>query len=203
MGTNISPAVSIGQQPGCFVPTNGAISLADMGKARTPHNRTITPADKAAAARLKAIWREHKANHGGKPTQDDLADAWGDGANQSLISQYINGRIALNAKAVRFFAAQLNVPASAIRTDLEELPDSVLMDERPDSLKIARLENDIHALNLALGAMASVMVHHRPAEASELAEALKALPKEFRNIGFAQALHEELARAVRKRKAAV
>jgi hypothetical protein len=87
-----------------------------MGKER---KRTITPADKAAARRLRAIW--DAIPKGERPTQAELAmDFPGEAPNQSLISQYLGGKIALNYKAVRYFATALNVPESAIRTDLPE-----------------------------------------------------------------------------------
>jgi hypothetical protein len=87
-----------------------------MGK--KPAVRTITPADAAAAARLKALWLSIPKDR--RPTQQVLADSFPGDANQSLISQYMAGRIALNYRAVRFFAHALGCPESAIRTDLPE-----------------------------------------------------------------------------------
>lgn len=89
-----------------------------MGKAS--HNRTITSADRLAAERLKAIWLALPRAE--RPTQQQLADAWdGPGeANQSLISQYMNGLIALNYRAVLFFARQLGCADTDIRDDLPE-----------------------------------------------------------------------------------
>lgn len=83
---------------------------------RLEHRRHISKADLAAAARLKAIWKAMPH----RPTQQALADAWGDHANQALISQYMNGRIALNYRAVLFFSNALGVEQSAIRSDLPE-----------------------------------------------------------------------------------
>lgn len=59
---------------------------------------------------------------GERPTQQQLADNWdgpGD-ANQSLISQYMNGLIALNYRAVLSFAKQLGCKDTDIRDDLPE-----------------------------------------------------------------------------------
>lgn len=84
----------------------------------TERNRTITAADKAAAKRLRALL--DAMPKGERPTQTAMALDFPGEANQSLISQYINGKIALNYKAVRFFATALNVDESAIRTDLPE-----------------------------------------------------------------------------------
>lgn len=86
-----------------------------MGKAPV---RNITAADRKAAERLKALWLAMPRET--RPTQQQLADAYPGDANQSLISQYMNGRAALNYRAVRFFAKALGVPESAIRTDLPE-----------------------------------------------------------------------------------
>ncbi|MCD9096161.1 S24 family peptidase [Luteimonas fraxinea] len=85
-----------------------------------PHVRKITEADIRAASRLKSIWEEMP--RGERPTQQTLADSWdGDGeANQSLISQYMNGKIALNYRALLFFARMLGVAPEAIRSDLPE-----------------------------------------------------------------------------------
>jgi transcriptional regulator with XRE-family HTH domain len=60
---------------------------------------------------------------------------------------------------------------------------------RPD-LVIARLENDVHALNMLLGALVSVMVVHRPAEAQAAAAAIrKSIPRKWRDKGlFAEVL---------------
>lgn len=84
------------------------------------HNRTITPADKAAADRLKSLWKAMPRDQ--RPTQQQLADDWdGPGeANQSLISQYMNGLIALNYRAVLSFAKQLGCKDTDIRNDLPE-----------------------------------------------------------------------------------
>lgn len=117
MTMNISPAVATLQQRGYSYPTSGVISLAGMGK---PHARNITDADREAAERLKRIWLAIPRSE--RPTQQALADAWdGDGeANQSLISQYMNGRIALNYRAVLFFARKLGCSPADIRDDLPE-----------------------------------------------------------------------------------
>ncbi|WP_285311614.1 S24 family peptidase [Stenotrophomonas maltophilia] len=98
---------------------NAFISFAVMPSAK-PHNRTITPADTAAAARLKAIWKALPRDK--RPTQQQMADEWeGPGeANQSLISQYMNGIIALNYRAVLSFAKQLGCKDTDIRDDLPE-----------------------------------------------------------------------------------
>lgn len=95
--------------------------MGNKGKKAAPE-RNVTPADKAAAARLRPLWEDFKRSFPkGEMSQQILADRWpGGGATQGLISQYLRGDLALNYKAVLFFATQLNVPTSAIRTDLPE-----------------------------------------------------------------------------------
>lgn len=85
-----------------------------------PHTRNITDADRRAAERLKGIWLRIPREE--RPTQQALADAWdvGGEANQSLISQYMNGRIALNYRAVLFFSRMLGCDPLEIRSDLPE-----------------------------------------------------------------------------------
>jgi phage repressor protein C with HTH and peptisase S24 domain len=87
-----------------------------MGKSA----KNVSPADLAAAARLKQAWLAMPREH--RPTQQQLADAWeGPGeANQSLISQYMNGRIALNYRALLSFAKALGIDPADIRKDLPE-----------------------------------------------------------------------------------
>jgi hypothetical protein len=58
-------------------------------------------------------------------------------------------------------------------------------DSRRPDLVIARLENDVHSLSLAIATMVSVMVVHRPAEAADAAEAMrKRIPRKWRDKGL-------------------
>lgn len=87
---------------------------------RTRRQATLTEADLAAARKLKALWLAQPD----RATQQQLAEAWPypeTEASQSLISQYMNGNIALNSRAVVFFAHQLGVRPEEIRDDLVEL----------------------------------------------------------------------------------
>lgn len=81
------------------------------------HNRRITEADLQAKDRLRALW-DSKAKKLGV-TQETVAELL-DGS-QGLVSQYLNGKLALNYKAVLAFssALQLDDPR-AIRSDLPE-----------------------------------------------------------------------------------
>lgn len=135
---------------------NTFISVADMSRSPSakPHNRTITPADKAAADRLKAIWKALPRDR--KLTQQQIADDWegpGD-ANQSLISQYMNGLIALNYRAVLSFAKQLGCKDTDIRNDLPEQAASANSNANSES-EYADIVGYSQAAGLGAGAEAA------------------------------------------------
>lgn len=56
-----------------------------------------------------------------RPTQDELAERYGEGGSQSLISQYLGGLIPLNLRAVLFFATQLEKSPAEIYPELAGL----------------------------------------------------------------------------------
>jgi DNA-binding transcriptional regulator YdaS (Cro superfamily) len=120
--------------------------------------RNITPEDRAAAARLRVLW-DSKAR-GERPTQDEMAHRLG-GSSQSLTSQYLNGKIALNYRAVLAFAEALGCAPEAIRDDLKEqlLARSAAVSQsvrnEASTLSLRRKElglshADVHARMLAL-----------------------------------------------------
>lgn len=76
-----------------------------------------TEADQQAAARLRAIWDSIPRDR--RPTQEQAAEKLN--VNQSAISQYRNGYIPLNARAVVLFAELLGCRPTDIRDDLPEL----------------------------------------------------------------------------------
>lgn len=80
----------------------------------TPPTRTITPADFAAATRLRAIWNAKKKKLG--LTQSNVAEE--SGISQSAISQYLNGAIALNTDTILYFARILECAPTDIRPEL-------------------------------------------------------------------------------------
>lgn len=77
--------------------------------------RTITERDLANAARLKNIWLAYK--DATKSTQTDLAEILGF-AGQGVVTQYLNGSIALNTDAILRFARVLGVSPAEINPDL-------------------------------------------------------------------------------------
>jgi predicted transcriptional regulator len=79
---------------------------------------------------------------------------------------------------------------------LGRMPAISGMSDVDPELAIHRLENDVYALNLALGALTSVMVAHRPAEAQAAAAAMKRnIPSSYRDTGLIQQLISVLERA--------
>ena len=78
----------------------------------------LTPADLAAAKRLKAAWEARARERG--LTQQIMATRIG--RTQGLVSNYLNGVIALNYKALMQFCAALGIDdPTTIRGDLPEL----------------------------------------------------------------------------------
>lgn len=95
---------------------------------RATRDAKPTDADKAAAARLKSIYNSKKKAL--DLTEETLGARWpykedGDsdrvGVTQGTINQYLNGRMALNFRAVLFFANELQIQPQDIRDDLVEI----------------------------------------------------------------------------------
>lgn len=102
------------------------------------HKRTITDADLAAAASLRAIYEQKKRELG--LTQERVAAAFG--GTQGLISQYLLGRIALGRVAVMKFARIFRVTPETIRSDFtysSTLPDDMPEDVVRMAYKLASL----------------------------------------------------------------
>jgi transcriptional regulator with XRE-family HTH domain len=78
-----------------------------------------TAADIRAAKELKRRWLAIPRDF--RPTQEQMAARYGEGANQSLMSQYLNGRIPLNIRAVMFFAREFGCAPREIYPDLPGL----------------------------------------------------------------------------------
>lgn len=94
--------------------------------------RNITDADRKAAANLRRIWDRKKKEL--KLTQEGVGPRIGGkkGGSQGLVSQYLNGVIALNAVATLRFAQVLLVSPSEIRDDIDF--DTVVPPELPPDL---------------------------------------------------------------------
>lgn len=75
-----------------------------------------TQADIAAAARLKAAWADKARSRG--ITQEKLGLELG--ITQGAVSQYLNGKIPMNYRTLKVFAAALGIEDTDIRNDLPE-----------------------------------------------------------------------------------
>lgn len=85
--------------------------------------RTLTDEEKSAADRLKTIYQHKKKlgrSHGKKITHEWLAETMG-WQTQSVVSQYMTGKIPLNLEAVCKFATYLDVSVGDISPELEAL----------------------------------------------------------------------------------
>lgn len=78
--------------------------------------RTLTPKDQAKAARLKELWNARKKDL--NLTQEKAAEMMGY-ANQGVVSQFLNGMVALSAEATLKFSKLLMVPPSRIDPDIQ------------------------------------------------------------------------------------
>lgn len=174
-------------------PANGVypasvIRLADMGKAKKTR-RTITPADIAAAARLRAAWDTRKRERAGTSSplgQEEFAAKLGSAlgrkspTTQSLVSQYLNGHIALNYKALMAFCDELNWPPTEIRNDLPE-------QRAAESDPLKNLQNDIKALRYVMLGLIGSISQMRQDEAADVKRRIFDATKddqEFRKRGY-------------------
>lgn len=125
-----------------------------------------------------------------------------------LVWQWLNGNTAVPAnKAVRL-AEIVSADPRKISTAYADVhqhePGNVVPiraqpagdDGRRPDLVIARLENDVTALNYALAALIATMTAHRPAEARDAASTIrKSVPAKFRDKGLLHELLQTMDRA--------
>lgn len=122
--------------------------------------------------------------------------------NQGMLSLLLNGGKSFGEKQAAKLEAQHKMPPGYLVNALAPVEQSEsATDDRPTGLTVARLENDIDALTMIVGAVLTVMSHHRPAEAEELSEQLKKLPAKFQDRGLLPALQKALAAPRPKAKA--
>lgn len=113
---NISAATISRQQRRCWESPGESISVANMPSDKNKRAKP-TAADLEAAKRLRAI--RDAMDKRIRPTQQKIAEDFDD--QQSVVSQYYNGRIPLNFRAVMVFAKHLKCAPEEIRNDLPEL----------------------------------------------------------------------------------
>ncbi|GEM_PF-6060066 len=96
--------------------------------------RTITDADRKAAANLKRIWLKHKEHHA-EATQAYIAEKLG--WTQGAFGQYANGQVPLGVRATLLLAQFFDVDPKEIRNDFSDL---ILSDTLTTVSKTARSE---------------------------------------------------------------
>jgi UDP-N-acetylmuramyl pentapeptide synthase len=149
-----------------------------MAKTKATRKRNLTVADKAAAARLKQLWLAAVAarRDTSEPlTQNLVADRlehYTKRGSQGAISQYINGGIALNYKAVLAFADVIGCAPTDIRNDLAEFRGKEERMSRP-------AKGELDALWFAVGTVAAVITSKRLDEGERIASALEAAMANF------------------------
>src|SRR5262245_38280941 len=91
----------------------------------------LTPMQLSDAARLKSLyerWKERRRTNGEPSSQETVAAMLGINS-QSTVSQYVNGKIPLNPKALVKFAELLEVPpediSPALVLEIEKIAGAV------------------------------------------------------------------------------
>lgn len=165
-----------------------AVDASGMTKAAISENLDVTP---ALVSQWASGTRPVPAKHASKlgrmigRNPEEISVAYREELGRQ---QQVNGMPAL----VQDRAHHVREEALEYVTTDSEGPRSEALE-----LRLRRLENDVHALNLALGMLASVMVEHRPIEAQGAADAIRRrVPAQFRDKGL---IHELLTALERSR----
>ena len=90
--------------------------MAKQKTQKEPVQRIITETHRSRAARLRSIYQRKKVELG--LTQEKLRDLAGF-KNQSIISQYMNAKVALNTDAIIRFARALQCKPEDIEPDID------------------------------------------------------------------------------------
>ena len=105
-----------------------------------------SPADLAAAERLRAAWLNRPAGL----TQDKMGELLG--ISQGGVSHYLHGRNALNFRALMIFADALSIDPATIRTDLPEQALTSPSPSQPAGLDLDTLQIALVAVRKAIEA---------------------------------------------------
>ncbi len=103
-----------------------------------------TPADVAAAAKLKLEWQARARSLG--LTQDQVADELG--ITQGAVSQYLNGKIPMNYRTLLVFCRLLGINDTDVRRDL---PEQQLLSAPADAGDWADIKGYAQAMGLGGG----------------------------------------------------
>lgn len=151
------------------------------------------PEPTAESRAFAAAWKSS-----GK-TQEEVGEVVGLTAGN--VSQWINGTRKIPAAHAPALGAYLSIAPEAISLSYRKIQQKAAAvsggvglvasaDPAIDQeLMIARLQNDVTALNYALGAIIATMTFHRPAEARDAAAAIRrSAPAKFRDHGLLKQL---------------
>lgn len=122
-----SNSTAIGKNSSAYLLFGGTNQGTEMKKYR----RNISPQDREAASNLRGIWERKKRDF--ELTQEKAAEQFG--GTQGLISQYLNGTIALGPVAVIKWSRILQVAPKDIRKDFKY--SVVSEDLTPRALELA------------------------------------------------------------------
>lgn len=107
--------------------------------------RPLTQEERADAERLKALYKQKKAEYrlaGRKLTQETLAGALG-WSGQTAVSQYMAANIPMNLEAAAMFARFFNVPLEKISPRLANLlPNAAHSEKQQGSSPLAHSTDD-------------------------------------------------------------
>jgi hypothetical protein len=175
---------------------------ANRLRAMQKRNRNLTPADKEAARKLRKKWDSAVAKrkeHGVPLTQDRMAERLASmtgRGTQGLVSQYLNGQIALNYRALLAFADEVGFDPEEVRNDL---PEQQIAASRPSAGQAGLSSHqplELAELRVVIGLTAKALAASIHPAGKELLGALENLPKPLRDREFVRytidALRSEL-----------
>lgn len=177
---------------------NGIDSIANMTK------KTITPTPTRESRALAAAISDSGM------TKAAIAEQIG--VSPGLVSQWASGYRPIAPEHAPALGTLLRIDPASISNGFAKIVQTGAVvaiggkstpvgatSQQPvedSDLAIARLQNDVHALTLALGSLTAVMVGHRPAEAQAVAAAMRRnVPAKYQDTGLIQQLLSMLDKA--------
>ncbi len=172
-------------------PHGGGISAARtlrpmVSKAKRV-KKPLTPAQKADAVRLNALWKSVRPM-----SQEKFAELY-DMGTQGNVSQYLIGLIPLNFEAAVKFAHVLKVPVAVISKDFEKMAGYVLDLRELDPAREAALEMYARYLGASEPDRQIIDILLRTSDEKEVIRRTKFLAKLSDNgVGLMQASNKKL-----------
>jgi hypothetical protein len=115
------------------------------------------------------------------------------GLNQGLLSGLLGSKT-FGEKIAASIEQKAGMPAGHLVSPTSPPSMPATRSDVPLDLAMARAENDLDAVTYVMGAMFTVMMRHRPAEAEEFLKRLDQFPAKFQDQGLVQTLRK-VARA--------